>query len=91
MLVGLDRPFARGPWGWGLTGAPEVALFEVVWAVVGKVVDQPAVAEGTVSHVGDPELSRGVNQAVSFMNRLECRILGLESINFGDWEISVSK
>lgn len=77
--------------GWGLTGAPEVALFEIVWAVVGKVVDQPAVAEGTVGHVSDPELSRGVDQAVGFMNRLECGILSLESINFGDCGISVSK
>ena len=42
------------------------------------------MSERAVRYVGHAELARGVNEAVGLVQRLEGRVLGLKSIDFGD-------
>ena len=60
-------------WEWvsGLTCSSEVVGREVVGGFVGKVVDEPAVAERAVGYVGDVELAGGVDEAVGFVQGFE--------------------
>ena len=64
-----------------LTCPSEIARREIVGAVVIKVVDEPAVAERAVCHVGYPEFPRGINKTVGLVNCLECRIFSLKGID----------
>ena len=67
-----------------LTCPSEIARCEIVGAVIIKVVDEPAVAQWAVCHVGYPEFPRGIDETISLVDRFERRIFSLESINLRD-------
>jgi hypothetical protein len=69
-----------------LTSASEVVGSEVFGGFVGEVVDEPAVAEGTVGYVGDVEVAGGGDEAVGFVEGFEGGVFGLDGVDFGDWE-----
>jgi hypothetical protein len=54
-----------------------------------EVVDEPAVAEGTVGYVGDVEVAGGGDEAVGFVEGFEGGVFGLDGVDFGDWEVCV--
>lgn len=54
-----------------LTGASEVIRSKVIGGLVGKVVNEPAVAKGAIGYVGDVELAGGIDEAVRLVQGLE--------------------
>lgn len=72
------------------TSPPKVVWGKVVGRLKGKVVDEPAVAQRAVGHIGDAQLARRVNQPVGLVERLKGRVLGLDGVNGGDCRRLVS-
>jgi hypothetical protein len=64
--------------------AAEVIRSEIVGGLVGEVIDEPAVAERAVGHVGDVELAGGGDEAVGFVQGFEGGVFGLDGVDFGD-------
>ena len=42
------------------------------------------MAERAERYVGYAQLARGVDEAIGLVQRLECRVLGLQSVDLGD-------
>lgn len=63
------------------TCSSKVVGCEIIWALVKKVIDKPAVSKWAVGDVGDAELFRRINKTISLVQCLEGRVFSLDSID----------